>query len=116
MCNKHIWEEKDVGNSCPVLGCQGKRYDEVGAPYQEVIHFPLKPRLEALLRCDAYEFDLGYESYRGKPEAGFVAGTCVALYAAVPQLYALNKPERDRDDGGQWGSTVLLHVLYRLGT
>ena len=27
-CNKHIWEEKDDGNHCPVEGCNGTRRDE----------------------------------------------------------------------------------------
>ena len=24
-CNKHVWEEKDKGNDCPIAGCTGKR-------------------------------------------------------------------------------------------
>ena len=27
-CNKHIWEEKDDGNHCPVEGCDGTSRDE----------------------------------------------------------------------------------------
>lgn len=73
-CDQHIWDEKDVGNDCPVPGCDGKRKDANGTPYQEVLHFPLKPRLEALMRCRAYSFALGYESWRPQPEKGIVAG------------------------------------------
>ena len=73
-CNNHVWDEKDLGNDCPIVGCTGKRRDEKGVPFQQVIHFPLKPRLEALLRCEAYCFDLGYESWRPQSEDGIVAG------------------------------------------
>jgi hypothetical protein len=38
-----------------------------------VIHFPLGPRLEALMKCEAYCFDVGYESWRRQPKEGIVA-------------------------------------------
>ena len=27
-CNEHVWHEKDDGDHCPKVGCNGRRYDE----------------------------------------------------------------------------------------
>ena len=46
-------------------------------PFQEVIHFPLKPRLEALLRCESYRTALAYENWRPQcPDEDVVADAC----------------------------------------
>ena len=65
-----------------------------GVPFQEVVHFPLKPRLQALLRCESFVHQVGYESYRQKPKTGIVSGTCfVCLKKSavfVRRLYLTN--------------------------
>ena len=87
MCNKHVWEETDVGNECPIAGCSGKRRDENGVPFEEVIHFPLKPRLEALVRCESYCFELSHETWRHQSPEGIVAGLCYILSCPPIILY-----------------------------
>ena len=73
VCNKHIWEESDKGNVCPRPGCTGKRRNAKGYPFQEVIHFPLKSRLTALLRCKSYKHYADYENWRRQSPDGVVA-------------------------------------------
>ena len=48
-----------------------------------MIHFPLKPRLEALLRCESFAQEMGFESWRPQPKAGIVAGACDVYMCAV---------------------------------
>ena len=73
VCNKHIWEEGDKGNVCPRPGCTGKRRNDKGHPFQEVIHYPLKSRLAALLRCKSYKHYADYENWRRQSPDGVVA-------------------------------------------
>ena len=75
-CNKHVWDETDVGNACPVVGCSGRRRDENGVAFEEVIHFSLKARLEALVKSEAYSNALDYESWRRRPIDGVVSDVC----------------------------------------
>lgn len=62
-CNQHVWGPADKAKVCPL--CGGSRYDERGHAREQVIHFPLKPRLEALLR-DSISFKeaIDYEQHR----------------------------------------------------
>ena len=86
-----MWEDNDPAKTCPVEGCDGKRYDKdvchlfgscfivvslyhvQGHPHEEVYHFPLKKRLEALISCHAYADALGYEARRPRNDH-FVSG------------------------------------------
>ena len=52
-CNEYVWGPKEKTRTCPL--CGGPRYNEKGVPLEQVVHFPLKPRLESLLR-DSPEF------------------------------------------------------------
>ena len=45
-----------------------------GRPYEEVFHFPLKKRLEALMSTHAYDTAIQYERTRPIPADGVVAG------------------------------------------
>ena len=72
QCNKHVWDENDKSSTCPL--CGGRRYDTKGAPLEEVIHFPLKERLEALLRVDNYYDACLWETTRHQPKPGVVSG------------------------------------------
>lgn len=76
FCDKYIWGPKDKTKTCPL--CGGPRYDEEGVPFEEVMHFPLRPRLESLLR-DSPEFAdaLRYEFERMQSEEDdIIAGWC----------------------------------------
>lgn len=76
-CNKHVWDDSDQSKTCPIPGCGGSRYDENGRPFEQVLHFPLKPRLEALLRCEAFCAAATYDSWRKRdPLQKFVSGLC----------------------------------------
>ena len=75
-CSDYIWGESDKGNECPRPGCTGRRRDDKGQAYQEVIHFPLKPRLTALLGCPAWKHNIEYENWRRKGKNGAVADVC----------------------------------------
>ena len=68
----HVWDEDDKTSECPV--CGGPRYDAKGVPLEEVIYFPLKDRLEALLSVPAYYDACMWENYRQKPKSGVVSG------------------------------------------
>ena len=48
-------------------------YHVQGHPHEEVYHFPLKKRLEALISCHAYADALGYEARRPRND-NFVSG------------------------------------------
>lgn len=89
-CNKHVWEQSDRSKLCPI--CQGSRYDSRGQPLEQVVHFPLKPRLEALLR-DSFAFKeaVDYASYRprGKYE-DWIAGVMHAWLTVL--FYSLFVP------------------------
>ena len=74
VCNEHIWDESDKGNLCPRAGCTGRRRDDNGQAYQEVIHFPLKSRLATLLGCPAWKHNIEYEDWRPQSKHGAVAG------------------------------------------
>ena len=80
-CHGYVWDQKDKDNICPF--CGGHRYDVKGNPHEQVIHFPLKPRLEALLR-DSVQFQeaVEYEKYRKCPREkhkGVMAGMCFCV-------------------------------------
>ena len=62
-CHQHVRGPADKLKVCPL--CGGSRYDERGHAREQVIHFPLKPRLEALLR-DSIPFKeaITYEQHR----------------------------------------------------
>ena len=64
-CNKHVWDENDKSEQCPV--CRGRRYDHRGEPFEKVIHFPLKGRIEALLNVEQYYQSCMWESWRAQP-------------------------------------------------
>ena len=66
-----------------------------GKPFQEVIHFPLGPRLEALMKCEAYWFNLGYESWRPQPKDGIVADVydCEQWKSTFESAPPLNSPK-----------------------
>ena len=64
-CHQHVWEQSDKSKVCPI--CGGNRFDKQGHPLEQVIHFPLKPRLEALLRdSPAFKEACDYEKHRPK--------------------------------------------------
>ena len=42
-------------------------------PFQEVVHFPLKSRLESLMRCEAFAHQINYEIWRPQGKDGIVA-------------------------------------------
>ena len=93
ICHQHIWTETDKDNTCPI--CGGDRYDSKGRPHEQVIltqsqhthshithlspthahnpheqviHFPIKPRLEALMRDSiAFQEAAEFENHRLYP-------------------------------------------------
>ena len=73
-CDKHVWEQKDKGKSCPL--CGGERYDANGHAFEQILHFPLKPRLEALMRdSPAFREAVNYEKHRPRSkDEGITAG------------------------------------------
>ena len=72
-CNRHVWDEKDKGSICPV--CGGPRYNSKHKAHEQAIHFPIKPRLEALMNDSvAFQEAVEYENHRSKPKCGVIAG------------------------------------------
>ena len=63
-------------------------------PFEEVIHYPLKSRLEALMRCEAFEFSMGYESWRPQSEDGIVSDVydCAQWKSTFGSAPPLNDP------------------------
>ena len=51
-CNRKVWGPDDSEDVCNE--CGGNRYDLKGKPKEYVVHFPLKERLQSLLRCEQY--------------------------------------------------------------
>ena len=47
-----VWRDTDIGAVCPK--CTTNRYDEDGNARESVVWFPLRPRLEALLKCPQF--------------------------------------------------------------
>ena len=72
-CHKHVWTETDKTTVCPI--CREERYDLKGKAKEEVRYFPIKPRLEALLR-DSITFQeaVEYEKHRPCPRNDVMAG------------------------------------------
>ena len=65
-------------DSCDILSrLNAIVHDAQGVPFEEVVHFPLKERLEALLRLPAYYENCMWEINRGKPITGVVAGESI---------------------------------------
>ena len=72
-CNKHVWDETDKGGICPI--CQGNRYDAKEKPLEQVVHFPIRERLEALTRDSlAFQEAVHYEKTRRVVKDGVMAG------------------------------------------
>ena len=63
-----------------------------------MIHFPLKPRLEALLRCDSFEFAMDYEVWRPQGTEGIVSDVydCAKWKAKFGPPPPLNDPANCR--------------------
>ena len=60
---EHVFGQADVATHCP--NCNTSRYKNNGSPKEVVFYFPLKARLEALVRTKRYRDLLTYE-YRRK--------------------------------------------------
>lgn len=90
-CHKHVWTKKDKGCVCP--SCQGPRYDAKGHLIEQVIHFPIKPRLEALMRDSfAFEHAVKYEKYRSAPREkhkGVMAGSFFLHFVLFSFLFII---------------------------
>ena len=61
---EHVYGPLDGATHCP--SCNTARYKENGAPKEIVFYFPLKKRLEALMRTARYRHLLTYEHRRKK--------------------------------------------------
>ena len=79
-CNK-VCPPQDADDVCNL--CGGPRYDAKGKPHEFIIHFPLKPRLESLLRCDQYCQAVQWEFNRKHDNDEYMAGSCVIYFVIV---------------------------------
>ena len=74
-CAKKVWSsEEDGDDRCE--HCGEDRFDLTGKhrSKERVIHFPLKPRLESLLRCPDYVQAVRYENNRPKRNQEYMSG------------------------------------------
>ena len=77
-CTK-VWGPQDGADVCNL--CGGRRYDGNGKPHEFVIHFPLKGRLENLLKCDQYYQAVRWECDRERTNDDYMTGdACYLLY------------------------------------
>lgn len=67
-----VWGPQDPGDECPK--CGGRRYDDKGKPKEFVLHFPIKPRIESLLRCEDYKKAVRWECERKHANDDYVSG------------------------------------------
>ena len=77
-CGKKVWGSQDEEDVCDL--CGASRYDDKGKPKEFVVHFPLKERLESLLRCDQYNNAVRWESKRQRVNSSFMTGLSRHLY------------------------------------
>ena len=61
-CHKHVYTQDDKATLCP--HCAHPRYNEAGKPNELVFYFPIKPKLQALMRLDAFKKMLEHENER----------------------------------------------------
>ena len=61
-CNNKVWGPDDDSDVCEL--CNGHRYDDKGKAKEFVVHFPLKERLEKLLKCHQYYMFVRWEGER----------------------------------------------------
>ena len=71
-CDKKVWGPDDNEIVCNF--CGGNRYDSNGKPKECIIHFPLKARLESLLRCPQYLEAVRCEFERDKNNDDYITG------------------------------------------
>ena len=51
-CHRHVYLPSDPAKFCP--HCGGDRFRECGKPFEQVFYFPIKSKIEALLRVPSY--------------------------------------------------------------
>lgn len=133
QCNKYVWHEKDKSDTCGTPNCPGRRYNEKGKPHEEIFHFPIKERLEALIwGSPAFYHSVSYECYRPRcPDEDVMAGlfivsflycsmsycnrTCMCISAPTTltqyvhvQMYTIR-----RNGGTRWASHSRISIVLR---
>ena len=69
-CNAYVWTEQNKSTTCGTPGCSGKRFDEHNKPHEEVYHFPIKGRLQALVNdSEAFYEAIQYVDVRPTPKS-----------------------------------------------
>ena len=87
-CNNYIWDEEDKSVRCPNRNCAGHRFDEKGHPFEEVTYFPLKSRLEALLRdSPAFLQALKYPSEHRSQDPDLITGECKLSVSSIYTIF-----------------------------
>ena len=63
-CHKHVFlpKQTDKNTTCPL--CGHPRYDGVGKPFEEVFYFPIKEKLQSLLKLPKYKKMCEFEFWR----------------------------------------------------
>ena len=71
-CDKKVWGPDDEETICNF--CHGNRYDDDGQAKEKVIWFPLKDRIESLMRCKQYRDAVRFEHTRAKNNSDYITG------------------------------------------
>lgn len=61
-CKRHVFKPEDKCKHCP--RCDHARFNSKRQPFEEVFYFPLKPKLQSLLRLPAYRKMCQHEFWR----------------------------------------------------
>ena len=70
-CNK-VWGPRDDSDVCDL--CGDNRYDRDGAPRECVVHFPLKDKIESLLKCGQFYNSVQWEGQRSHTNSDYITG------------------------------------------
>ena len=79
-CDNKVWSPDDDSKVCDK--CNGNRYEENGVAKEFVVHFPLKERLESLLKCPQYYMFVRWEGERPAND-DYMTGTQIKLSIIV---------------------------------
>ena len=100
--NAYVWTEQNKSTTCGTPGCSGKRFDEHNKPHEEVYHFPIKGRLQALVNdSEAFYEAIQYVDVRPTPKSPAERGVHVNQHI-VTDVY----------DSQRWPMILKRGLLY----
>ena len=110
-CNKHVFLPDDKSKNCPLL-CGFSRFDSKGLPREQVFYFPLRPKLQSLLRLPKYREMCEHEFWRQQLRQG--EHVMSDVYDAPIWKSFMGPPVHPVNRIGKWDYFLIYPVTVKL--